>query len=87
MNTGKYDIDDRGNVVDCYRLHADGTWEIVARLDREAGPPPCNQLAWDNETGDAGIEDWLRANGYADELNAAMRNQRGAAGENTQGGK
>ena len=69
-----YEVDDRGNVVDCYGKLDDGTWEMVARLDREAGPSPCNQLAWNNETGDRGIEDYLRANGYADELQEAQQN-------------
>ena len=48
-------------------------WEFIVRLDREAGPPPSNHLAWDNWSRDSGIEDWLRLNGYADELREAMK--------------
>ena len=71
-----YSVDDRGNVVDCYGQYADGGWERVGRLDREAGPPPCNQLAWSNWYDDPGLDAYMSENGYSEELTEAKHNNK-----------
>jgi len=65
-----YSVDDRGNVVDCYGQDG-GQWERVGKLDREAGPPPCNQTAWDNFFEDPGLGAYMRQEGYGAELDEA----------------
>ena len=53
----KYEVDDRGNIAQFYDIEAD---QIVARLDREAGPNG-DQTTWD---GDEEVTKWANANGY-----------------------
>lgn len=62
-NEGRFFADDRGNVVNFY----DGD-EIVANLDRET--PPDDHKSWDCCGGE--IEEWAKANGYADEIAEAL---------------
>ena len=69
-----YSIDDRGNVADCSHRLPDGTRERAGRLDREAGPSPCNQLAWHNWFADLALDAYMRSEGYGDELDEAARN-------------
>jgi len=62
----RYDVDDRGNVVDFYALNGSpdgGEWDRVARLDREAGDT-ADQLAWDNWYADNDLEAWAIEKGY-----------------------
>lgn len=71
MNVLTFESDDRGNVVDFYEI---STGEQVARLDREAtvnGKP--DQLAFDNWAGGKALEEWMRRNGYAEELIESAR--------------
>lgn len=73
-----YTVDDRGNVVDFYVSFPGkrgNEWERRARLDREAGPSPCNQLAWDNDDG-VELEEWARSQGYGEQIDEAKDNAR-----------
>jgi hypothetical protein len=63
-----YDLDDRGNVVDIYDND-----EIVARLDREAGPK-ADQLVWEcNSKQEPWIKAWMITKGYGKELDEAVK--------------
>ena len=77
-NTGTYDLsayddDDRGNVVDFYCI-IEGTDELeyAGRLDREGGPAG-NELEWENEYQDPGLEEYARSRGYGEEIDAARK--------------
>lgn len=52
-----YEVDDRGNIAQFYDT---GTWEMIATLDREAGPT-ADQYTWD---GDAKVTAWAKTHGY-----------------------
>lgn len=67
-----FSIDDRGNVVDFYEEYEDGTFEPVARLDREAGPPG-NVDSVTTWNGGDGVTSWAQQNGYADEIATAAK--------------
>ena len=60
-----FSVDDRGNVVQFY----DDSDEIVATLDREAGPN-ADELLWD---GGKEVTEWAIANGYAQEIAKAEK--------------
>lgn len=59
MKTQKYSVDDRGNIAQFYDVRSG---DIIATLDREAGPP-ADQYTWD---GGPDVTAWAIANGYPD---------------------
>ena len=62
----KFSVDDRGNEAIFYKHFDDGSWERVAVLNRESGPPPCNQCAWQCDSSEC--EKWAMQYGYACEI-------------------
>lgn len=56
----KYTVDDRGNVAQFYEEIEGEPGEIVATLDREAGPS-ANEVTWD---GNPEVTAWAVTNGY-----------------------
>jgi len=69
-NKEPYQVDDRGNIAQFYEVESG---DIIATLDREAGPN-ANDLAWDG--GDE-VTKWAKANGYDEEIEEAINNQKG----------
>ncbi len=62
----RFVYDDRGNEVIFYEKMLDGSWGKVANLNREAGPPPCNQVAWHCDNPECEI--WAKQQGYEAEI-------------------
>lgn len=58
----KFSVDDKGNEAIFY----DSDGDMVALLNREAGPSPCNQYAWECYSPDC--EEWAMRNGYDAEI-------------------
>lgn len=65
MPSCKFDVDDRGNVVDFYCND-----EQTGRIDREAGDDANSLYAWFS---DSATEKWARENGWADVIDRCER--------------